>query len=247
MQILGLVPARGESKSIPRKSIAPLAGRPLLAYTAEAALASACLTRVVLSTDEPDIAAAGRILGLETPFLRPTEFARDDSPAIDVIRHALHWLEMHEQFQPDAVMLLQPTSPLRRSEHIDAACQLLINSQADSVVSVVRVPHQFNPVSVMKVEEGRLLPFLPGPLITRRQEKPVVYARNGPAIVLTRREVIEAGNLYGRETRPLVMDPADSVDIDEPGDLAYVEYLLARRAGPSAVHAKGSNGHAQHV
>jgi CMP-N-acetylneuraminic acid synthetase len=230
MEILGLIPARGGSKTIPQKSIAPLAGRPLLAWTADAALASGRLSRVILSTDDPLIARVGRSLGLEVPFLRPAELAQDESPAIDVIRHALDWLAGHQEYRPDAVMLLQPTSPLRRTEHIDAAAELLIESGADSVVSVVAVPHQFNPVSVMKLEEGRLVPFLPGPLITRRQAKPLVYARNGPALVLSRRSVLlDQGQLYGSDCRPLLMHPFDSVDIDEPADLELAEFLLARR------------------
>lgn len=231
MHILGVIPARGGSKSIPHKSIVPLGGKPLLAWTAEAALQARGLRRVILSTDDPVIAAVGRSFGLDVPFLRPVEMARDQSPAIDLIRHALTWLEEHESARPDAVMLLQPTSPLRNAQHIDAAVDLLTSTGADSVVSVVPVPHQFNPVSVLKLVDGRLVPFVEGPLITRRQDKPVVFARNGPAIVLTRRPILEQGRLYGPDCRPLIMAADESADIDEPRDLEYVEHLLARRAG----------------
>jgi CMP-N-acetylneuraminic acid synthetase len=171
---------------------------------------------------------------LEVPFLRPAEFAGDQSPAIDAIRHALTALAASESFEPDAVMLLQPTSPLRRAEHIDAAIELLRDSGADSVVSVVPVPHQFNPVSLMKLEGDRLVPWSPGPLITRRQEKSPAFARNGPAIVLTRSNVVlEQNQLYGDDCRPLIMHPDDSLDIDDAADLAHAEYLIGRRRMPA--------------
>jgi CMP-N-acetylneuraminic acid synthetase len=235
MRVLGIIPARGGSKSIPLKNIALLAGRPLLAYTAEAALASRHLARTILSTDSPEIAKVGRDAGLEVPFLRPAKFAGDQSPAIDAIRHALSALAASESFEPDAVMLLQPTSPLRRAEHIDAAIELLRDSGADSVVSVVPVPHQFNPVSLMKRDGDRLVPWMPGQLITRRQDKPLVYARNGPAILLTRASVLlEQNRLYGDDCRPLIMHPADSLDIDDAADLEYVEYVIGRRRMPAS-------------
>src|SRR5262245_25269040 len=115
MQVLGVVTARGGSKSIPRKNLAPLLGRPLLAYTAEAALGSRRLTRVVLSTDDPEIARVGRQCGLEVPFLRPPELARDETPTIPVLQHAVRELEASDR-RYDAVLVLQPTNPLRRAE-----------------------------------------------------------------------------------------------------------------------------------
>jgi CMP-N-acetylneuraminic acid synthetase len=170
MRTLGVIPARGGSKGIPGKNLRLLAGRPLLAYTADAARGSRRLSRVVLSTDDEATAAAGRSLGLEVPFLRPADLAADDSPMLPVLRHAVEALSA-SGFEADAVVLLQPTSPLRRAEHIDAAIELLEATGADSVVSVVEVPHQFNPVSVMTLEGDRLKPFVPGPLVTRRQDK----------------------------------------------------------------------------
>ncbi|MGE0758885.1 MAG: acylneuraminate cytidylyltransferase family protein [Pirellulaceae bacterium] len=231
MRILGIVPARGGSKGIPRKNIAPLGGRPLIAYTADAARASRTLTRTILSTDDSEIADVGRQLGLEVPFLRPVELARDDSLAVDVIRHAVGFLEKHDGWRADAFLLLQPTSPLRRASHIDDAVRLLQETGADSVVSVIRVPHHFNPTSVMRMDNGQLTSFLPGPAVTRRQDKPVVYARNGPAVLLTRvTDPVAETPLYGRDCRPLVMHPCESLDIDNPADLEYAEYLLSRSA-----------------
>jgi CMP-N-acetylneuraminic acid synthetase len=231
MRVLGVIPARGGSKGIPGKNLRPLAGRPLLAYTVDAARASRRLSRVVLSTDDEATAAAGRALGIEVPFLRPAALAADDTPMLPVLVHAVDALAP-AGFIPDAVVLLQPTSPLRRAGDIDAAIELLDGSGADSVVSVVEVPHQFNPLSVMTLDGGRLKPFAPGPLVTRRQDKPPVYARNGPAVLATRRDLLAAGSLYGDDCRPLVMDPEASVDIDSPVDFEYAEYLLSRATKP---------------
>jgi CMP-N-acetylneuraminic acid synthetase len=148
---------------------------------------------------------------------------------IEVVRHTVGWLADHEGYSADLVAVLQPTSPLRRAEHIDAAVDRIIESDADTVVSVVEVPHQFNPVSLMRLEEGRLIPFLDQPMILRRQDKPPVYARNGPAVLVVRREVIAQGRLYGDTVRPLEMSHADSVDIDDADDLALAEFYLSRR------------------
>lgn len=237
MNVLGVIPARGGSKSIPRKNLAPLAGRPLLAYTCEAARRSRRLTRVVLSTDDAEIAAVGRECGVPAPFTRPPALAGDETPMVEVLRHAVAWIEAHEGFATDAVVVLQPTSPLRRAEHIDAAVDLLLVTGADTVVSVVEVPHQFNPVSVVCLgAQGELRPYVDGPLILRRQDKPRVYARNGPAVLAVRREQVEQGRLYGPVVRPLEMSLADSVDIDTTDDLALAEFWLTRRA---AVEAEG--------
>ena len=228
VNILGLIPARGGSKGIPQKNLAPLAGRPLIAHTIEAGLAAPSLSRLIVSTDDERIAEVSRELGAEVPFLRPAELATDQAPALAVIRHALEWLDQ-SGWRAEAVVYLQPTSPLRRAEHIEAAVEKLLEERADTVVSVVEVPHQMNPVSVMKLENGRLKPFLgqAGPL--RRQDKPRVYARNGPAVLALRRETVLEGNtLYGPRTLPLVMEPAESLDIDSPFDLELAEWLLQR-------------------
>lgn len=229
MNVLGVIPARGGSRSIPHKNIVSLGGRPLLAYTAEAVLASKRLTRAVLSTDDEEIARVGRGLGLEVPFLRPAALATDETPMADVLRHAMDWLAEYQAFSADALVVLQPTSPLRRAEHIDAAVELLIETGADTVVSVVEVPHQFNPVSLMRLEDGGLRPYLDQPMVLRRQDKPRVYARNGPAVLAARRDVVASGRLYGATVRPLLMERAESVDIDDADDLALAELLLDRR------------------
>ena len=228
--ILGLIPARGGSKGIPRKNLAPLAGRPLIAHTIAAGLKAGSIGRLVVSTDDPEIAGVARQQGAEVPFMRPAELAGDQAGALEVIQHAVQTLEAAGDWRADIVVYLQPTSPLRRAEHIDAAVALLMDESADSVVSVVPVPHNFNPTSVMKLENGLLKPFLgeAGPL--RRQDKPRVLARNGPAVLaVTRNTIMEQGALYGPRTLPLIMEPQDSLDIDTLFDLELAQWMLERR------------------
>jgi CMP-N,N'-diacetyllegionaminic acid synthase len=234
MKVLAVIPARGGSKGISNKNLALLGGRPLLAYTAEAVKDSTLLTRTIVSTDDERIADCARSLGLDVPFMRPCALAGDDVPMLPVVQHAVETLE-GDGFAADVIVLLQPTSPLRRGEHIDAAVKWLERAGGDSVVSVVEVPHQFNPTSVMRIEEGLLKPFLEGPTATRRQDKPRVYARNGPAVLATRVEVIKEGSLYGRQSWPLVMTAEDSLDIDTPWDLRLVESVLAARSNANSV------------
>jgi CMP-N-acetylneuraminic acid synthetase len=232
-QVLGLIPARGGSKGIPGKNLALLCGRPLLAYTADAVKQSRKLTRTIVSTDDERIAECARSLGLEVPFMRPAPLAADDAPMLPVVQHALEAMK-ERGFDADMVVLLQPTSPLRRAEHIDAAIDWLERTAADSMVSVVEVPHQFNPVSVMRLEDGLLRPFLDGPTPTRRQDKPRVFARNGPAVLAVRAAVVRGGSLYGERSWPLGMSAEDSIDIDTPRDLQLVEWVLASKQNVEA-------------
>jgi len=230
MKTLGLIPARGGSKAIPRKNIVLLAGKPLLAYTCEAAAGSLKLDRVILSTDDPEIVQVAEKYGVDAPFIRPGNLADDEAPILPVIRHALDWLDEKEGTHYDVIVLLQPTSPLRKSTHIDAAVDMMLSTGADNVVSVTAVPHNFNPVSVMRLDDdGYLQPFLEGDMILRRQDKPLVFARNGPAVLAVRRSVIDSGRLYGDRVLPLEMDPLDSIDVDDESDLILVEALINHR------------------
>jgi CMP-N-acetylneuraminic acid synthetase len=229
--ILGLIPARGGSAGIPRKNLASLAGRPLIAHTIAAALAASRLERVVVSTDDAEIAEAARAAGAEAPFLRPAELAADAAPALMVIRHAVDWLRDREGWRAEAVVYLQPTSPLRPAARIDQAVELLLAGPADTVVSVVEVPHNLVPGSQMRLDDqGMLEPCLdrPGPL--RRQEKPRLYARNGPAVLALRPAAWRREALYAGPTLPLVMGRWESLDIDGPEDLELAQWL-AREKG----------------
>jgi len=235
MNILGLIPARGGSKGIPSKNIVALAGKPLLAWTCEAARATRSLSRVVLSTDDPKIAEVGRAYGVEVPFLRPADLARDDTPSVDVTLHALQWLSAQEGWQADVVVLLQPTSPLRSPQHIEAALAMLERTGADTVVSVVEVPHNFHPWSVMKPNGTWLEDFMLPPNGTdrfRRQNLPRLYARNGPAVLVTYAATLQSGHsFYGKRVVGYVMDRWSSLDIDEPVDLELAEFWLAKTKG----------------
>jgi CMP-N-acetylneuraminic acid synthetase len=226
MRVLGLVPARGGSKGIPGKNVRPLGGRPLLAWTAEAALASRRLSRVVLSTDDEGIAEAGRRCGLEIPFLRPAELARDDTPTLPVVQHALEMLG--DGF--DAVCLLQPTSPFRRAGDIDACIAMLEERELDAVVSVLPVPAEHNPCWVY-FEDGGLLRLATGgeQPVPRRQELPPAFHRDG-SVYVTRREVVMAGSLYGRRLGGYVM-PEAGVNLDTPADWERAERRLSPVGG----------------
>ena len=231
MTFLGLIPARGGSKGIPDKNIASCADRPLIAWTCEAAASSAKLTRTIVSTDSEDIARIAVQWGVPAPFLRPPELALDTTPSIDVMRHALSWVETMQE-EVEALVLLQPTSPLRTSAHIDAAVQLFIDSGAESVVSVMHAPHRFHPASVLRDVDGWLIPYEGQThTVRRRQDVAPVFARNGPAILIVSPAVLRSGRLYGDRTRGFVMSAEESVDIDDLADLRYAEFLLRSRAG----------------
>lgn len=233
MTFVGVIPARGGSKGIPGKNLALCGGQSLLARTAAAARDSGALARAILSTDDPLIAEAGRSVGLEVPFLRPPELAADDTPMVPVLQHLLEWLLGTGQ-QVDALVLLQPTSPLRRAEHVAEAVARFESAGAASLVSVTRVPHHFTPSSLMVARDGCLTPWQTGqPTVLRRQDKPELYARNGPAILIVRPDVLRAGKLYGDPTLAYPMGALDSVDVDGPEDLWLADLLLRHRPTPS--------------
>jgi CMP-N,N'-diacetyllegionaminic acid synthase len=220
VEVVALIPARGGSKGIPRKNLASLGGRPLLAWTVDAARESRSVTRTVVSTEDGEIAEAARSLGAEV-LDRPPELAADETPMQSVIVHALGELP-----GSDVLVLLQPTSPLRRAKHVDEAVELLIASGADSVVSVVEVPHRYRPGSLMALDGDRLVALADDHAATR-QQKPVVYARNGPAVLALRPDRI-GSDLYGGDCRPYVMAEGESLDVDDPFDLELAELLLSR-------------------
>lgn len=219
MRVLGIIPARGGSKGVVRKNIRTLAGKPLLAYTAESSLSSTFLSHTILSTDDAEIAEIGRSLGLAVPFIRPPELAQDETPTFPVVLHALIAMEaVGEQF--DAVCLLQPTNPLRNSADIDTCISLLETSGADSVVSILPVPDTFNPKWVYWcTSEGKLeLSSGEREPVSRRQELPRAFHRDGSVYVTRRNVLFEHGNLYGIDVRGYEMDAERSVNIDTQDD-----------------------------
>lgn len=229
MRVLGLIPARGGSKGVPRKNIRVVAGKPLLRYTAEAALAAQRLSRVVLSTENEEIAEVGRRCGVEVPFVRPADLAQDTTPMLPVVRHAVHALEVAgDHF--DAVCLLQPTNPLRRASDIDEAVGLLQRTQADSVISFVAVS-QWHPARMKYLSaDGRVIdpPFAEEIEGQRRQDLPQLYLREG-SIYLTRTTVImEHDSLRGSHCQALLISEERACNIDSAFDLFIAEQLLKR-------------------
>jgi CMP-N,N'-diacetyllegionaminic acid synthase len=228
MRVLGIITARGGSEGVPRKNIRPLAGKPLLQYTAEAALAARQLERVVLTTDDEEIASVGRGCGLDVPFLRPAELARDDTPTLPVLKHAVSALEA-EGDRYDAVCLLQPTSPFRTVADIDGCLELFERSGADAAVTVLPVPAEYNPhwVYFEDADGGLRLATGEATPIPRRQELPMAFHREGSVYVMRRDVLMETGSLYGQRVVGYRVDAARSVNIDDLRDWARAERLAA--------------------
>lgn len=224
--VLAIIPARGGSKSVPRKNMSMVAGRPLIAWTIEVALACSALDRVIVSTDDKEIIEISQQYGAEAPFLRPLRLAQDDTSSIDTLIHAVKWLEKQQNYQPDYVMMLQPTSPLRTVEDIELAIQIIREKEADSVVSVC-VAHHHPYWTKRIVNDGQLTDFLTlDRSYPRRQELPEVYALNG-AIYLVRREILlEVKTFYTGRTYAYVMHSRHSLDIDNSWDLHLADLIL---------------------
>jgi len=232
LKVLGVITARGGSKGIPGKNLKLLAGRPLIAYTVEAARTSGAVDRLVGSTDDPAIAAALRSLGCEVPFMRPAALALDETPHLPVLQHAVEWLRQHEAYDPDAVMILQPTSPLRRPEDIRESIALLERSGADSVVSVSEVPAHYNPMRTLRVGDDDFATlFVTGqPVrtrINRRQDMPPAWTMNG-AVYLFRTRLLFGGTptLYGDRTAACRMPSVFGLSVDDLNDWTHAEHTL---------------------
>lgn len=231
MKVLAIIPARGGSKGVPRKNIRPVCGKPLIAYTIETALAAGdLLHRVIVSTDDEEIAAIARQYGAQVPFLRPPELAADHVPMTPVLQHAVRFVEAQEGIEMDWALLLQPTEPFRTVEDIRNALALAERGGCDSVISVVQV-FAVHPILMKRIENDRLLPYcIEEKEGTRRQDyQPPAYMRNG-AIYLTRRDVLmKRGSIWGDVIRPYIMPPERSVGVDSELDMKLVEVLMESR------------------
>jgi len=231
-EILALIPARGGSKGIPRKNIKPFAGYPLVAWSIAAGLQANSVSRVIVSTDDEEIAAVARQFGAEVPFLRPSELAQDRTPDLPAFEHALKWLEDIESYKPDIVVQLRPTSPLRPGNMIDSAVKILVeNPDADSVRGVV--PSGQNPFKMWRFQgyDKPMRPLLEvegiaEPYNAPRQILPSTYWQTGHIDAIRTKTITHKKSLTGDVVYPLVIDPRYTVDIDTPADWAKYEALV---------------------
>jgi N-acylneuraminate cytidylyltransferase len=233
-EVLALIPARGGSKELPRKNVLPLAGKPLIAHTVGHALAASTVTRTVVSTDDDEIAEAALRAGAEVPFRRPAELARDDSPDVDAFRHALTWLAEAEAYEPDAVVHLRPTHPVRRVELVDQAVRALLEDpDADSLRSVSwpeQTPYKMWRLAGRYLEPLVSVPGLADAHSLPRQSLPEVWWQNGYVDVVRPRTVLELGSMTGRRVLPFVVEA--ELEIDHEEDLRRVEELLREAVRP---------------
>jgi N-acylneuraminate cytidylyltransferase len=232
INVIALIPARGGSKSIPRKNILDFAGFPLIAYSIAAGLAAESIDRVIVSTDDVEIADISRSFGAETPFIRPDEFAGDDTPDLPVFIHALEWLEKEEGYQTDIVVQLRPTSPLRRVSHIDIAVgRLLENPVADSARTIC-IPFQ-NPFKMWRIDsDGYMQPLgtelgIPvEPYNQPRQMLPEVYWQTGYVDAAWADTILKKNSMTGDNILPIIIDPSEWVDIDSADDWKRAERMV---------------------
>jgi len=229
-KIIGLVTARGGSKGIPKKNIMPLASKPLIAWSIEAAKQSQGLERVIVSTDDEEISIVAKRWGADVPFTRPSYLAQDDSPHIEVVIHALEWLKENQDYVPDYVMLLQPTSPFRTSNDINAAIEIAKKSNADSVISVCKSPA--HPYKIRNISsQGILSDFVEKPNgYLRRQDLPTAYLENGAIYLAKRNIVVNERTLHPEYTYAYIMKSENSLDIDTFWDFCLAEIILKNKA-----------------
>lgn len=228
LHVLGIITARGGSKGIPNKNIALLRGKPLLAYTIDAAKGSKLLMRTIVSTDSNEVAEVARSLGAEVPFMRPAELSTDSALALDVLSYVIRYIEEHDEQSFDYVMMLQPTSPLRTSEDIDACIRIAQETDADSVFSMKELP-DFAPQKIKTIENGEITSFLQeekGQSAPRHKGKKA-YKRNC-AVYLTRTELILKGDQFGKKSMAYVMPRERSIDINDPVDLELAEFWMKK-------------------
>lgn len=228
MRILGLIPARGGSKGVPKKNIKLLGKLPLIEYTLNSATESKLLTQIVVSTDDEEIAIAAEVAGYKPPFIRPSDISQDTSTSLEVVQHSIAFYESQDIFF-DAVCLLQPTSPFREKGSIDIAIEKFIASKADCLVSVLEIPHEFNPHWAFEESSDGLLKIATGEskIISRRQDLPKAFHRDG-SIYISKTEVIKNGSFYGTSVAYIESNPKLYVNIDTMKDWEKAEKLLTQ-------------------
>jgi N-acylneuraminate cytidylyltransferase len=242
--VLALIPARGGSKSIPRKNLVVIGGKPLIAHSIGQARTSRHVTRTIVSTDDAEIADVARAFGADVPFMRPAEFAQDRSLDLDVFRHALGWLRDRENYRPELVVHLRPTGPVRRVELIDAAIETMLKQPAADALRSVSSPMQspYKMWRINPVNGGRLEPLLQIPGVAEahsspRQGLPAVYWQNGYVDIVRPRVVLEQGRMAGDNILPFIVEEP-VLELDYPDAIPAIEAALealARGEWPVAV------------
>ncbi len=228
MKILGIVTARGSSKRIPKKSITPVLGRPAMAYVCDAFKKSALVNRFLVDTDSAEMAEVGRQNGAEVAYMRPKELAQDSTTHVDVLKNAVKTLKEKENYEPDIICLVQPTSPLVKTSHIDESIKLLLDSGADSVEGIFAVPKIFHPHNARYIDAGGFTKFLfPKEHAEFKNGKklPRVYAI-GTVIAFRPKNLWETNTVQGAKSKALIIEPQTAIDIDEPADVVVAEAML---------------------
>lgn len=226
LNILGVITARGGSKGIPGKNIKPLGNKPLIAYTIEAAKKSKLITHLIVSTDDEKIIAVAKNYGAEAPFVRPKELAEDKTPHLPVMQHAISFMEDKLGGKFDYAVILQPTSPFRLPEDLDETIQKLIDSGADSAVSLVEIEKE-HPVKAKKLEGEKILPYYISETEgVRRQDLPRAYRRSGAVYAMRRDLLMKQNSCYGDYSVGHIVPKERFIDIDEPLDWIVAEYML---------------------
>lgn len=238
-KVLAVIPARGGSKGVPRKNIHQVSGKPLIAYTIETAVAAHDLFyRIIVSTEDEEIADAARSFGAEVPFMRPADLAGDEIPMLPVLQHAVEFVEQQDSLRLDWVCLLQPTDPFRTVKDLEAVIHLALEGDCDSVISVVQV-FSVHPILMKRVENGLLQPYCIEEIEgTQRQDyDPPAFMRNG-AVYLTKRDVLmDQNSIWGENIRPYIMPPERSIGVDNVLDMKLVELMINENKG-DVINAK---------
>ena len=226
-EVLAVIPARGGSKGVPKKNIHPVKGKPLIIYTIKVAKKCEMITDLVVSTDDSEIREISAENGVEVPFVRPADLATDTALAIPTIQHSVTMMEKKKKTVYDIVVMLQPTTPLRSVNDISESLQLLLNSDADGIISVVQV-NNFHPMKMKKIVDGLLINYEKPPVENPpRQLLPPVYIVNG-AIYATRRDTLmENDSFIGKKCLPYIMPEERSVNIDSILDFKLVERIIS--------------------
>ncbi|RLQ97142.1 acylneuraminate cytidylyltransferase family protein [Falsibacillus albus] len=229
MKTIAIIPARGGSKGLVGKNLLSLNGKPLIAYTIESAIRADIFDQIIVTTDSVDIRRTANQYGASTPFLRPERLATDTASTIEVVQHAVdeYFSGAQHPFEKICVILLQPTSPLRTSDHIKEAFSLYIENKGVPVLSVCEA--YTHPLLLMKVENNRIMKYSPHSSINRRQDFPPLYQLNG-AIYISDSSLISQGYLYKDLAIPFFMKKEDSIDIDDELDFQLASYVLTKRS-----------------